>query len=198
MRIVPAVVYVGFLLTQTRAEALELNADAMEKLKAGEPVTTFVADKSASAAGVLEAVIDVPAAAPVVWKLLTDCDLNLKVFNGLKSCKIISRAADGQGDVREHSIGWSRLLPTFRSVFKSTYETNVAIKFEKTEGDLKRLVGEWRLVALPDKAGTRLHYKADIAVGIPVPSALVKSALEGDMPKTMKAIRKAAIDGLGG
>jgi carbon monoxide dehydrogenase subunit G len=198
MRIVYSLMIAGAVLAAQPAQALELTADGLAKLKAGEPVTTFVADKTVSAAGILEAVIDVPTPAPVVWKLLTDCDLNLKVFNGLKSCKILSREADGLGDVREHSIGWSRLLPTVRSVFKSSYESNTLIRFERTEGDLKRLTGEWRLEALPDGGGTRLHYKADIAVGISVPSALIKSALEGDMPKTMKAIRKAAMDGLGG
>lgn len=176
--------------------ALELTAEALAKLRAGEPVTTFVPDKTESAAGLLEAVIDVPVAAPVVWKILTECDLNLKVFNGLKACKIVSREDSGASDVREHTIGWSRLLPTVRSVFKSTYVPNAQIRFEKTEGDMKKLIGEWRLEVLPDGAGTRVHYKADIAVGIPVPSALVKAALEGDMPKTMKAIRKAAIDGV--
>jgi hypothetical protein len=180
----------------TPLSALDLNADALAKLRAGEPVTSFVADKAESAAGLLEAVVDIPVAAPIVWKILTECELNLRVFNGLKSCKIISRDDSGASDVREHTIGWSRLLPTVRSVFKSSYETNSVIRFEKTEGDLKKLMGEWRLETLPDGTGTRLHYKADIAVGIPVPSALIKAALEGDMPKTMKAIRKAAIDGV--
>jgi carbon monoxide dehydrogenase subunit G len=178
------------------SHALDLDAAALARLQAGEPVTAFVADAQESAAGVLEAVVDVPAPPQAVWKILTDCDLNVKVFNGLKACRVISRENDGATDVREHSISWSRLLPTVRSVFKSSYDTGTLIRFEKTEGDLKRLTGQWRLEPTP--GGTRLHYKADIAVGIPVPAMLVKAALEGDMPKTMKAIRKAAMDGLGG
>jgi carbon monoxide dehydrogenase subunit G len=180
------------------AQALDLDVAALAKLKAGEPVTAYTPDKAESAAGVLEAVVDIPAPAAVVWKLLTECDLNLKVFNGLTGCRVLSREADGSADVREHTISWSRLLPTLKSSFKSTYAAGRAITFEKTEGDLKRLNGSWTLTALPDNGGTRLAYKADIAVGIPVPALLIKSALEGDMPKTMKAIRKAAMDGLGG
>lgn len=177
------------------ARGMDLDAAALERLKAGEPVTRFQADNSESAAGLLEAVIDVPVAPQVVWPILTDCALNLKVFNGLKGCRIVASDASG-GDVREHTIGWSRLLPTVRSVFKSSYDNGREIRFERTEGDLKRLAGSWRLE--PIAGGTRVHYKADIAVGVPVPSMLVKAALEGDMPKTMKAIRKAAMDGPGG
>jgi carbon monoxide dehydrogenase subunit G len=178
------------------SHALDLDAAALERLRAGEPVTAYIADARESAAGLLEAVVDIPAPPHAVWKILTDCDLNLKVFNGLKGCRVVSRDDSAGTDVREHTIGWSRLLPTVRSVFKSEYDAGKAIRFERTEGDLKRLNGSWRLE--PQGTGTRLHYKADIAVGIPVPSMLIKSALEGDMPKTMKAIRKAAMDGLGG
>jgi carbon monoxide dehydrogenase subunit G len=178
------------------SHALDLDAAALERLRSGEPVTAYVADAQESAAGKLEAVVDIPAPPHAVWKILTDCDLNVKVFNGLKACRVVSRDERAGSDVREHTIGWSRLLPTVRSVFKSEYDAGKAIRFERTEGDLKRLNGSWRLE--PQGSGTRLHYKADIAVGIPVPSMLIKSALEGDMPKTMKAIRKAAMDGLGG
>lgn len=190
-------VLVSILATQP-AGALVLDQAALDRLKAGEPVTAFAPDATETAAGTLEAVIDIPTGPDKIWTILTSCDLNLKVFNGLKGCKVIRTDPDALGDVREHAISWSRLLPTVRSVFASRYDKPRSIAFERVEGDLKRLKGEWRLEPWPDGAGTRLHYKALVAVGIPVPSSLMRSALEGDMPKTMKAIRKAAIDGAGG
>jgi carbon monoxide dehydrogenase subunit G len=179
----------------TAAMALDLDAAALEKLKAGEPVTAYTPDKSEKAAGLIEAVIDVPASPDTVWKILTDCEINLKVFNGLKTCKIVSVAADGLSDTREHTISWSRLLPTLRSVFKSQYEAPKEIRFNRVEGDLKELKGMWRLEVLPGGGGTRLHYAASIAIGLPVPASLIRTALESDMPKTLKAIRKTAAEG---
>jgi carbon monoxide dehydrogenase subunit G len=179
-------------LLATPAHALDLDAAALAKLKAGEAVTKFTPDASQSAAGLLEAVVDVPATREAVWKVLTDCDASIKAFSGLKTCKVISADVGGKSDVREHVISWSRLLPNVRSVFRSQYDAPKGITFERTEGDLKELKGEWRLEALPDGATTRLHYAAKIVVGIPVPSALVRAALENDMPKSMKAIRAVA------
>jgi carbon monoxide dehydrogenase subunit G len=185
------------LLLSLPASALELDAAAMDRLRKGEPVTSVSSDGQESAAGTIQAVIDVPAPPAEVWKILTDCDINVRVIGGLKSCKVVSRDAASGVDVREHLISWSRLLPTVRSVFRSEYVTNQQIRFSRTEGDLKRLDGEWKLETQDAGKGTRLRYRADLALGIPVPSALVRSALESDMPKTMRAIRQAAIDGLG-
>jgi carbon monoxide dehydrogenase subunit G len=180
----------------TSSVALELNAAALQALKTGEPVMAFTPDPVEKAAGLVEAVIDIPAAPDKVWRLLTDCELNLQVFNGLKSCRIVSADADTKSDVREHTISWSRLLPTMRSVFKSQYDAPKEIRFTRVDGDLKQLQGAWRLEALPAGGGTRLHYAANIAVGLPVPAALIRTALESDMPKTLKAIRKAASNGV--
>ncbi len=175
------------------AIALTLDPAALAKLAAGETVTSFTADKIQSAAGLLEAVIDIPAPQEAVWKVLTDCDNAGKVFSGLKTCRIVSAEAGGKTDVREHVISWSRLLPNLRSVFRSQYDAPNSIAFARTDGDLKELKGEWRLETLADTKTTRLHYAAQIVVGIPVPSALVRAALENDMPKSMKAIRQAAV-----
>jgi carbon monoxide dehydrogenase subunit G len=174
------------------SNALDLDAATLAKLQAGETVTKFTADKSQSAAGLLEAVIDIRAPREAVWKVLTDCDGSTKVFSGLKTCKVVKTEPGGKADVREHVISWSSLLPNVRSVFRSQYDAPKSITFNRTEGDLKELKGEWRLETLPDGATTRLHYAAQIVVGIPVPSPLVRAALENDMPKSMKAIRQAA------
>lgn len=181
------------VLLAAPAHALELDASALTKLAAGETITKFTPDPSESAAGLLEAVVDIQAMPAAVWAVLTDCAAAVKVFSGLKACKIISSEPGGKVDVREHTISWSRLLPTVRSVFRSQYDEPKQIRFIRTEGDLKQLKGEWRLETLPDGTTTRLHYAAIIAVGIPVPSALVRAAMENDMPKSMKAVRAAAM-----
>lgn len=188
----PACASVAMALLLTPASAFDLDAAALAKLSAGETVTKFTADKSQSAAGLLEAVIDIPAPREAVWKVLTDCEGSVKVFSGLKTCKIVKTEPGGKADVREHVISWHAMLPSVRSVFRSQYDAPNRIAFVRTEGDLKELKGEWIVQALPDGKTTRLTYAAHIALGIPVPSPLVRTVLEGDMPKSMKAIRRAA------
>ena len=176
------------------AHALDLTPDALAKLKAGEPVVVAVNEGGGPAAGRVDAVIDVPANASAVWKVLTDCEISVRVFTGLKSCKVTERDPAGVWDIREHVISPSMLLPSWRSVFRSDYTTDREIRFQRTEGDLKKLEGRWELTPQGDGT-TRVSYQAAIAVGGPIPSSLVKIILEADLPKTLRAVRKAAMDG---
>ncbi len=175
--------------------ALELNPESLAKLKAGEPIVVAVNEGGGPAAGSVNAVIDVPARPSAVWKVLTDCEISVRVFSGLKSCKVTERDPAGVWDIREHVISPSMLLPSWRSVFRSDYTIDREIRFQRTEGDLKRLEGRWELTPQTDGATTRLTYQAAISVGGPIPSSLVKIMLETDLPKTLRAVRKAAMDG---
>jgi hypothetical protein len=124
--------------------------------------------------------------------VVTDCPNAPKVFNGVTECRVLAADGDGRTDVRRFTISWSRLLPTVVSEFKSTYAAPNDISFERSGGDLKRLTGAWRFEPMADGTATRLHYRAAIAVGLPVPSALIRVALESDMPRTLKAVRATA------
>jgi ribosome-associated toxin RatA of RatAB toxin-antitoxin module len=193
MTILRAAAVTGWLLSAALpAQAIDLDAAALATLAKGEPVTRFTPDATKSAAGVIEAVIDVPAPTATVFAVVTDCGEAPKVFNGVTACQILSGDPNGESDVRAFTISWSRLLPTVRSEFRSTYTRPTDIRFQRTGGDLERLDGTWRFEAL-GPGSTRIRYRADIAVGLPVPSALIRVALESDMPKTLKAIRAAAI-----
>lgn len=181
-------------LASAPSAALELTPDTLAKLKSGEPVVAAVTDSTGPAAGRVEAIIDVPAKPEAIWKVLTDCDISVRVFNGLKSCKVTERDPAGAWDVREHVISPGVLLPSWRSVFRSDYVADREIQFQRTDGDLKKLEGGWLLTQQPDGATTRVAYNAAIAVGGPIPSSLVRIILETDLPKTLKAVRKAAME----
>ena len=122
------------LMLAVPARALDIDAATQAKLAAGEAVTKFTPDPSESAAGLIEAVIDIPASRQTVWAILTDCLASVKVFSGLKTCRVVSADPATKSDVREHLISWSRLLPTVRSVFKSQYDEPNEIRFLRTEG----------------------------------------------------------------
>ena len=83
-------------------------------------------------------------------------------------------------------------LPAVRSVFRSRYIPFETIAFQRVEGDLAMMEGEWRLVPLKAGKETRLFYRARITPGWPVPDGLVRAAIEADVPKTLTALRREA------
>ena len=92
--------------------------------------------------------------------------------------------------MREHVVQWIWPLPPVRSVFRSNYTPFQQIAFQLVEGDLEYLKGAWTLEPLRQGGATRLSYRARITPGWPVPGALVRSAIEADVPKTLIALRR--------
>jgi carbon monoxide dehydrogenase subunit G len=173
---------------------LALDAAAISQLKAGEVVIDVRPDPQ-GATGLIRAVIDIPAAPQRVWQVMTDCERSKRTIPSLKTCRVMEQAADGAFDVREHVVQWIWPLPSVRSVFRSDYQPFQRIAFRKIEGDLELLEGDWQLVALSGGAATRLTYRARITPGWPVPGAMVRSAIEADVPKTLAALRREAVGG---
>ena len=58
---------------------------------------------------------------------------------------------------------------------------------------LKFLQGTWRLQPLNDGIRTRLRYSVRIGVAAPVPGFIIRSALEADVPKLLKALRAETV-----
>jgi ribosome-associated toxin RatA of RatAB toxin-antitoxin module len=155
-----------------------------------EPVVRVVADPAGASARVT-ASIDIGVPSERIWRVMLDCQRATRFVAGLKSCRVVNRGADGAWDVREHVIQWLWPLPAIRSEFRSDYVTHRSIRFRRTSGDLKVLEGNWTLEPLA-RAGTRLKYEARIDPGFAVPNALVRQAVQSDLPRTLKAIRDEA------
>jgi uncharacterized protein YndB with AHSA1/START domain len=169
-----------------------LDPSALARLRAGEVMIDVRADPQ-GATGLIEALVDIPAPPQRVWQVMVDCERSKRTIPSLKTCRVTERAADGLFDVREHVVQWIWPLPSVRSVFRSDYQPFQRIAFRKIEGDLELLEGEWRLEPLSGGAATRLSYRARITPGWPVPGALVRSAIEADVPKTLAALRREAV-----
>lgn len=146
------------------------------------------------AAGQVHAVIDIAVTPRRLWNVMTDCSAALRFLADLKSCRVLNTAADGRSDVREHIVQWMWPLPAVRSVFESQYTPHRQIAFRRVAGDLGALEGRWRLEAIEQGRKTRLTYEARVAPGWPVPGPLVRMAIEAGIPRTLAALRRAALE----
>jgi uncharacterized membrane protein len=171
-----------------------LSAADEAALASGEVIVDVAPDPQ-GAAGQVDAVIDIPAPADQLWRVMLDCARAPHYLAGLRSCTVLKESADKKWDVREHKVQWSSFFPVVRSVFRSDYDPVHEIRFSRVEGDLKQLEGTWRLEPLKGKAVTRLYYHARIDPGLLLPSAIIRSVIENDVPKTLKALRQEVTGG---
>ena len=166
-----------------------LDGQQLRRLVTGEVLISVLPDPQ-GATGLIEAIIDIEAAPSAVWAVMLDCAHAMRMAPSLKSCRVLSGTPDGRSDVREHVVQWIWPLPAVRSVFQSDYIPYQRIAFQLVEGDLAYLKGSWTLEPLLQGKATRLSYRARITPGWPVPGALVRSAIEADVPKTLLALRR--------
>jgi ribosome-associated toxin RatA of RatAB toxin-antitoxin module len=170
------------------ASAEGLNAEQLARLKAGEALVS-VEEDSGEADGHIEAVIEIPASPHRVWQVMIDCARAPKFVSGLKSCRVVEQDPKGAWDIREHRSKYLSMLPETVSVFRSDYALDKDIRFERVSGSLRFLKGGWRLESLDGGARTRLRYSVRVGISAPVPGFMIRSALESDVPKLLKALR---------
>lgn len=156
-----------------------------------EPAVRVSADGD-TAGGRIDAEIKIKATAEIVWLTMLDCNVSLRIVSGLKTCRVVERDPGGKWDVREHVVAWSVLLPTVRSVFRSEYQFAKEIRFSRVSGDLKKLEGKWQLEPGDGGRATQLRYTAVVDLGVPLPGALVRSAIESDVTRVLKALQAEA------
>jgi ribosome-associated toxin RatA of RatAB toxin-antitoxin module len=171
-----------------------LSADQLKKLKSGEALVS-VEEDSGEADGHIEAVIEIAAAPHRVWQVMTDCARAPRFVTGLKSCRVVEQDQRGAWDVREHRSKYLSMLPETVSVFRSDYALDKDIRFERVSGSLRFLKGSWHLESLDGGASTRLSYSVRVGISAPVPGFMIRSALESDVPKLMKALREEVVTG---
>ena len=179
----------GLLLSLPPARALE--QAAILKLEAGDAIVSVRPDPQ-GATGLIEAAIDIAVPPQKLWAVMLDCERAKRFIASLTSCRILEQSADSRSDVREHIVQWIWPLPAVRSVFRSSYTPYERIAFERIEGDLALMQGEWRLEPLRGATATRLFYRARITPGWQLPDGLVRAAIETDVPKTLTALRREA------
>ena len=181
------------VLSATATARAETFADAasLKRLKAGE-ILVGLESITGSDAVHAEAAIEIALPPAQLWAAMVDCTRALKYLARLKSCAITAADPHGRWDVREHVIEWFWPLSTVRSVFRSEYAPFETIRFRRLEGNLKDLAGTWRLQAIREGRATRLHYDVRIDPGVAMPGFLLRSAIEGELRKSLAGLRKEA------
>lgn len=182
---------VGLSASALAREANDLAGADLQRLSAGEALVSVTA--APGGGGDIDAVIDIPTSPAKLMALMRDCASAPTFIDGLKSCRVLSEDRVGQTDVREHIVKKFWFLPVTRSVFRSQYDGDRTIIFKRVDGDLRAMEGRWQLVPLHSGASTRVFYTARIDPGVSLPGALVRAAIEAEIPKTLKALRAQAI-----
>ena len=185
---------IGLAIVSASRTCASTAVDALlaKRLAAGEIIVDVTAVPDTSG-GRVTALLDLPASQRRVWEVMLDCKRSVKIADNLKSCKVTSADPNGRWDVREHLVQWVWPLPTIRSVFRSEYLPFDSIRFQRVEGDLKALIGIWRLESLDSGRVTRLRYEAIVDPGVTLPGFLVRSTMEADFRKTLAALRREIV-----
>jgi hypothetical protein len=125
----------------------------------------------------------------VVWGLITSCAEELKIVPGLVLCQVEKTAADGSQLIR-HVLNYSWYEPRLNYLLRATYQKPERVSIERVSGDLRRLSGSWTLVG--DGDFTEAHYAVTLVPGFWVPNWLIRSTLQRDLPKMLRALRERA------
>jgi len=152
----------------------------------------------------ISGVVEIAAPLVDVWAAMLSCESALQIVPHIQKCEIIKTAPtqppeqfEGEGrrsptlawDIRRHIIKYGFIAPRVVNEFRSDFEFHKAIQFEKSGGDLKYLMGEWRLEALTQSGGTRVVYEAEMAIKQPVPGFIVRNRIKKDTHKILLALK---------
>lgn len=177
------------VLIAAPAAAADLPERALAALERGRPYVEVKPDGDGSS-GVILAAIDVAAPQAMVWSVMTDCDLALKMVANLKSCRILDRDPQGRWDIREE-ITRMTFTPSVRTVYREDFDPPKSMVFRRTDGDLNVFEGEWRLTPHGDQV--RVTYQAHVAAPFAVPGWVARIAMRHDVPMALLALRREAM-----
>jgi len=136
----------------------------------------------------VEAAILIDAAAESIWKLINDCQQTPEFIPGLKGCRVLQQ--DGAGDLIEHRMQISWLLPEVKYIFRAQYQGFSRIDFKRTSGDLKEFEGSWVLESLQgEKHRTLVIYSVFLDAGFLLPQWAMQLLLCQDLPGILLSLR---------
>ncbi len=161
----------------------------IDRLRAGEIPIEAHADVRGRG-GMVKAAIDIPAPAAVVWRTILDCDRAARMTPGVKRCRVLSRAADGRSELREHLVKWGFFLPTLRSTSRIDLEPERGIRFTCVGGDIRACEGSWTLEPIKAGTATRVTYEMWAAAPFAVPAPVLSGLMRRDVPDALRALRR--------
>ena len=184
----------AMLCAAPAAGAWEPGAAALAKAEAGGAWAAVEAD-GPGASGAIYGVVDINARPEAVWRAMNDCKTAARMVGNLASCKILKTGPGGAWDVREHITRGNLIVPSVRNVFHNDYTPFTSIRFQRVDGDLKAMRGEWRLIALDGGQRTRVTYENHIAANFSGPAGLMREAMRRDTPKVLMNLKRVCEGG---
>jgi carbon monoxide dehydrogenase subunit G len=172
--------------------AQEPNPDWLRKIESGDIALEAHADPGGHG-GAVRAMIDIAAPPPAVWSTILDCERAARMTPSVKRCTVLSRDASGRGEVREHVVKWSFLLPALHSTSRLTLDPYRRIAFRCEGGDIKDCEGQWLLEPLQGGKATRVTYENRAVAPFGMPSGLATLAMRRDVPAALRALRRESV-----
>lgn len=175
------------MLSLNVAGAADLRDADWKRLNAGDVV---VQSEERGGTGRVVAMVLIDRHVTAIWRVMLDCDGAPQFVPNMKRCAVLERAPDESWEIIEHEIKYRWFTPKTVYRFKAEYTPLERVHFERIDGDLRELVGDWVLTPLRDRGHPVLvSYSVFIDPGALVPDFLVRRALRKDLPELMRALR---------
>jgi ribosome-associated toxin RatA of RatAB toxin-antitoxin module len=137
----------------------------------------------------VQAAILIDGPAEPIWKIINDCRQTTEFIAGLKGCRVLKQ--DETGELIEHRMQISRLLPEVKYIFRADYQPHRRIDFKQRSGDLQEFEGSWVLESMTgEKPQTLVIYSLFLDAGALLPQWAAQLILKQDLPEILLALRK--------
>ena len=137
----------------------------------------------------VQAAILIDGPAEPIWKIINDCRQTTEFIAGLKGCRVLKQ--DETGELIEHRMQISRLLPEVKYIFRADYQPHRRIDFKQRSGDLQEFEGSWVLESMTgEKPKTLVIYSLFLDAGALLPQWAAQLILKQDLPEILLALRK--------
>lgn len=188
MRIALAAAVLAFATASAAHAEWTPSPAVLAKLARGD-VHADVSPAGEDASGVIHAAVDIDAPPEIVWTTILDCNRAGRMAPGVRSCRVVEKDPAGRWDVREMTVRWASIAPTFRTVFRSDFAPPDRIRFRCTGGDIRVCQGEWRLQEIGE-GRTRVLYENRASSPISAPPMLSRAAMRADVARALKALKR--------
>jgi len=173
------------------ALAWDPDGATVQKLRSGDAWAEVLPDTQGAA--LIHSVVDIQAPPRVVWNVLTDCHLAMKMIGNLERCVVLKGDMRQGWDIREQDTKGNFILPEIHNVVHSDYTPYSLVHFRLAGGDLKIEEGDWRLVSLGGGTWTRVIYINRVKTNIMAPEFLVRAGLKASMPKVLMNLKRESL-----
>jgi len=157
-----------------------------QRLESGDIITRDARSDDAGAAGRMQMLARVPAAA--IWEVIVSCELATAFVDGLERCEVLEDSGERALVHQVVDQGW--LTPTYDFVFESLRQHYQQIDVRLVEGNLKALDASWTFLETPQ--GTLVDYRVRIQPALPAPRFIVRWNVNKGMPGMLACIRGLA------